>query len=393
MLPCALSGAPPPVRTLLRPLPLPPSLVEGSVPGMAARALVPPLWCVDHCDGFLRRRGAGLLHPVAGPGVRRVSTRSFVAPAGSLLRTRRTDGAFPPARYPSKAFSSSAAVPGRPGLLPPHRSLQRTDAGAPDLDRCEPDSPKSGLPPCFVSWAAKKAAVIARSGISSLARTSGCAAPAELRRPTRDRAGCSWVSWTLTRATQGFPWRRASCARRLSHLHEADQSAGPPLARAARPKPRCCRGTSLRLAPSVRAGADALRKATEIAPGTSRRPPPRGGVVARWKSSEGTSQRPSFLSSSVAKRVGSPRLPPLAGQRCFSADESVVTRRRCQRPSRRSFHGLIRPLRGMSPPIRSNGGLPLLRSHLRFRLSLCLLLSRDASTGRPVRCLYGRVAL
>jgi hypothetical protein len=96
---------------LLRPLPPVPSLASGLVPGMAARILVPPLWDVAHCDGFLRKRGAGLLHPVTGHGVRWVSTGPFVA----VLRQRRRGMAFPPALYPSKVCSSSAAVPGRPG--------------------------------------------------------------------------------------------------------------------------------------------------------------------------------------------------------------------------------------------------------------------------------------
>lgn len=182
--------------------PLPPSasLHPGSVAGMAPSALVPPLWLVDHFDGFLHNGGAGLLHPVAGHGVRWVSAGPFVAP----LRRLRTDTAFPPARDPSKVFSSSAAVPSHLGLLPPHRFFHRHYTRVRCPDRCEPNSPMTGLPPCIRVLDRDGMLDGAGLGISSLAAAPGCAEPAVRRRTAASCTG-RFGSLTLTKGRRVAP--------------------------------------------------------------------------------------------------------------------------------------------------------------------------------------------
>lgn len=62
--------------------------------------------------------------------------------------------------------------------------------------------------------------------------------------------------------TQGFPWPRASCTRILPHRLAPTGPQDLPSQSEISP---ASRGTSLRLAPSVRTGADAPRAVTEIA--------------------------------------------------------------------------------------------------------------------------------
>jgi len=70
--------------------------------------------------------------------------------------------------------------------------------------------------------------------------------------------------------------------------------------------------------------------------------------------------------------------------RLCSADESVVTSRRCQRPATRSFHGLCVPLQGPARP-RSDPAMPdrpAPRRHAEARLRDAWARSRDSKLSR-----------
>jgi len=106
--------APPSVR--------PRASTPGRPCGLPSASEVPPpksrsvLVVSHHLDGFLRARPAGLLHPAADPGVRRVSRCASTSIAGLLAETSRTRTAASPRRssYPPK-IPSTAAAPHRWG--------------------------------------------------------------------------------------------------------------------------------------------------------------------------------------------------------------------------------------------------------------------------------------
>lgn len=221
---------------------------------MAPSALVPPLWLVDHFDGFLHNGGAGLLHPVAGHGVRWVSAGPFVAPSRRL----RTDTAFPPAHDPSKVFSSSAAVPSHLGLLPPHRLFHRHYTRVSCPDRCESNSPMTGLPPCIRVLDCDGMLDEANLGISSLVSPRAALNPryAAGQLPAAQAVlGLRPSPWDA-----GLPLARGLlCSREVASSFLRDRSAGHPLAQPVQVVnpyrceglpcvscPPCARGTMLR---------------------------------------------------------------------------------------------------------------------------------------------------
>lgn len=242
------------------------------------------------------------MHPVAGHGVRWVSAGPFVASSRRL----RSDTAFPPALDPSKVFSSSAAVPGHPGLLPPHRLFHRPLACAGGLDLDEPNSPATGLPPCTGSWAAmgcsmKQAWAFPPSHVLRAVLTPQYAAG--------QRAAAQAVSGLgPSPSDAGLPLaagllRSHSVASSVTR----DRSAGHPLAQPVRAvklyrceglpcvsRPPCARGTMLRASPRVLVQSEAATTPLE-----------EGRHLMGRVCHEGTSQRPVSSSSCVESRVPS----------------------------------------------------------------------------------------
>jgi hypothetical protein len=114
-----------------RPLPGDESPIGTTLPGVAH---VPPAWFLTTSTAFSAHRLAGLLHPAAGPGVRRVSGRS-----------PPRDG------EPFEGFPSSTAVPRHRGRMPPCRYRRDVEArgrspGRFGAEAHESSGRSSGLP-------------------------------------------------------------------------------------------------------------------------------------------------------------------------------------------------------------------------------------------------------
>lgn len=99
------------------------------------------------------------------------------------------------------------------------------------------------------------------------------------------------------------------------------------------------RGTSLRLAPTLRTGDDAPRLAVGLSPKRSGDHPSCGGAPSHGEELSRRHQPTSSLLLLVCRVSRLSRFRGLSralgGQRSFSADESVVARRRCQHTPRR----------------------------------------------------------
>jgi hypothetical protein len=194
------------------------------------------------------------LHPVAGHGVRWVSAGPFV----DSSRRLRTDTAFPPALDPSKVFSSSAAVPGHPGLLPPHRLFHRPLACAKRPGPGRAQLSGDGVAPCAGSWAAmgcsmKQARAFPPSHVLRAVLTPQYAAG-------QQAAAQAVLGLGPSPSDAGLPLAAGLlCSHRVASSVTRDRSAGHPLAqpvRAVKPyrceglpcvsRPPCARGTMLR---------------------------------------------------------------------------------------------------------------------------------------------------
>jgi len=94
-------------------------------PSLQSRSV---LVVLHHLDGFLRSEVAGLLHPAAGHGVRRVSRAGFpIRDLASQIVAGRPKPSSRRTSYPPKA-SSTAAVPRRRGRCP--RAVSRRSRSA-----------------------------------------------------------------------------------------------------------------------------------------------------------------------------------------------------------------------------------------------------------------------
>lgn len=176
--------------------------------------------------------------------------------------------------------------------------------------------------------------------------------------------------------TQGFPWPRASCTRILPHRLAPIGPQDLPSQSEISP---ASRGTSLRLAPSVRTGADAPRAVTEIAFGLCPATTPSRGCrsVGEVVTKAPANVRPSSPRRSWDTRSALARtLRPPAGRRSFSTDESVVTCRRCQHRPRLflpwAYSSPSRHQANLSVPLRSPAEtipspVPSEPTHPRFR--------------------------
>jgi hypothetical protein len=109
------------IRLLIAPLPFDPLRVHSRKPRLPSgrryqRRSCSALVVSHHLGGFLRAGAAGLLHPAASSGVRRVS---FLCLPGRREASCKTS-VFPASRIvPFEEFPSSAAVPHHCGLCPP----------------------------------------------------------------------------------------------------------------------------------------------------------------------------------------------------------------------------------------------------------------------------------
>lgn len=176
-----------------------------------------------HFDGLLRSVGSG--HVAA-----RYRTWGSLGFGGACRRRpkmTRAGSTFPPALYPPKVFSSSAAVPHRWGLLPPDRSSRSDSRRPPD----EPAWTNLGLP-LFVSRNDAACPMDARWEFPPSDTTYARPSLGMRRADLVTGAPKSPLRWT-----QGCPWPTAISTRTWSHRPESrpDRRTSSPIA------PKCRR--------------------------------------------------------------------------------------------------------------------------------------------------------
>jgi hypothetical protein len=173
--------------------------------------LVPPSWFRTTSTVSSARRTAGLLHPAAGPGVRRVSRdplpRSCIRTTRALTRCRGETGSFPATLRPFEEFPPPAAV----------RCHHRLSAPLPSAP------PRVVAPPAPRCRSAEVVRSERAPRLRGVAPRTGPLRPTPLRAPVR-----SFLPW----ACVPFVVRRSSAASRDSpwatRPAPKDRSSGRP---------------------------------------------------------------------------------------------------------------------------------------------------------------------